>query len=146
MEDVIKQVVKLKPNKSPGPDEVFAKVLKECKEERDEGKIDSETHENYFSADRHALTTIKLKLELAKIEREQQKDALQIRKEEAAIKEEEQERESALKKEQQEREVALKEHEMALKKEETALLQERERVQLEARQRYLEMQCEHDKK
>ena len=35
-EDVIRQIVKLKPNKSPGPDEVFARVLKECKEELSE--------------------------------------------------------------------------------------------------------------
>ncbi len=32
-EDVLKQIVKFQPNKSPGPDEVFARVLKECKEE-----------------------------------------------------------------------------------------------------------------
>ena len=31
--DVSKQIDKLKPNKSPGPDEIFARVLKECKEE-----------------------------------------------------------------------------------------------------------------
>ncbi|XP_069168902.1 trichohyalin-like [Procambarus clarkii] len=100
-----------------------------------EGKIDSETHENYSIADKHALAVMKFKLELANIEREQQKEALQIR-----------EREAALRKEEQEREVALKEREMALKKEDAALHEERERVQLEARQRHLEMQREHDKK
>ncbi|XP_069183642.1 glutamic acid-rich protein-like [Procambarus clarkii] len=85
----------------------------------DEGKIDSETQESYSIADRHDLTTMKLKLELAKIEREQQKEALQQQKEalqmkerEAALRKEKQEREAAIKKEQQEREVALKEPEV----------------------------------
>ncbi|XP_069191144.1 uncharacterized protein [Procambarus clarkii] len=32
-EDVLRQVVKLKPNRSPGPDEVFARVLGGCREE-----------------------------------------------------------------------------------------------------------------
>ncbi|XP_069166099.1 coiled-coil domain-containing protein 42 like-2-like [Procambarus clarkii] len=89
--------------------------------------------------DRHALAAMKLNLELAKIEREQQtealqqqKEALQIKKEESALKKEEQEREAALKKEEQEREAALQ--------------REREREQLEARKRHLEMQREHDKK
>ena len=31
-EVVTKEIDRLKPNKSPGPDEVFARVLKECKE------------------------------------------------------------------------------------------------------------------
>ena len=30
---VAKEIDRLKPNKSPGPDEVFARVLKQCKEE-----------------------------------------------------------------------------------------------------------------
>ncbi|KAK8754343.1 hypothetical protein OTU49_015693, partial [Cherax quadricarinatus] len=30
---VLRQIEKLKPNKSPGPDELFARVLKECKDE-----------------------------------------------------------------------------------------------------------------
>ncbi|XP_069191437.1 early endosome antigen 1-like [Procambarus clarkii] len=72
-----------------------------------EGKINSETHENYSIVDRHALTTIELKLELAKLEREKQKEALQMRKEKAAIR-----------KEEQERDMALKEREAALRKEE----------------------------
>ncbi|XP_069179087.1 U2 small nuclear ribonucleoprotein auxiliary factor 35 kDa subunit-related protein 2-like [Procambarus clarkii] len=79
--------------------------------------------------DKHALAAIKLKLELANIERQQQKEALQIRerkmtlkKEEAALRKEEQEREAAIKKEQQEREVALKEREMALLQEKFAIL------------------------
>ncbi|XP_069191745.1 putative uncharacterized protein DDB_G0271982 [Procambarus clarkii] len=92
------------------------------------GIIDSDVHENYSIADRHALAAIKLKLELAKIEREQQKEALQIKREEAALKKEEQEREAAL------------------KERETALHRERERVKLETRKRHLEMQREHDKK
>ena len=29
----MKEIDRLKPNKSPGPDEVFARVLKECREE-----------------------------------------------------------------------------------------------------------------
>ena len=32
-EDVIKELNKLKAHKSPGPDEVYARVLKECKNE-----------------------------------------------------------------------------------------------------------------
>ncbi|XP_069190848.1 uncharacterized protein [Procambarus clarkii] len=97
----------------------------------DEGKIDSETHENYSNADKNALTAIKLKLELAKIEWEQQKEALQMREREAALRKEEQEREAAIKKEQQQREMAL--------------LREREREQLEARERDLEIQRENSK-
>ncbi|XP_069192773.1 uncharacterized protein [Procambarus clarkii] len=94
------------------------------------------------------------------MEREQQKEALQIQEREAALKRDQlqeqaayekealqrREREADLRKEEQEREVALKEREMALKKEEAALHQERERVQLETRKRHLEMQREHDKK
>ncbi|XP_069157058.1 myb-like protein X [Procambarus clarkii] len=85
----------------------------------DEGKIDSEAHENYSTADKHALAAMKLKLELAKIEREQlqehaayEKESLQRREREAALKKEE----AALKKE---------EREMALKKEEATQLRER---------------------
>ncbi|XP_069165355.1 uncharacterized protein [Procambarus clarkii] len=81
---------------------------------------------------------MKLKLELAKLEREQ-------RKEEAAIKKEEQEREAALAKEA----LQLRKEEAAMRKEEqereTVLLRRRERVQLEAKHRHLEMQREHDK-
>ncbi|XP_069160810.1 trichoplein keratin filament-binding protein-like [Procambarus clarkii] len=102
-------------------------------EATDEGKIDSEIHENYSIADKHALAAIKLKLELANIERQQQKEALQIREREAALKKEE----AALRKEE-EREMALKEHE-------AALLREREREQLEARKRDLEIQREQSK-
>ncbi|XP_069192876.1 putative uncharacterized protein DDB_G0271982 [Procambarus clarkii] len=70
---------------------------------------------------------MKLKLELANIERQQQKEALQIR-----------EREAALWKEEQEREAALNERE-------ATLLREQEREQLEARKRDLEKQREHGK-
>ncbi|XP_069184928.1 uncharacterized protein [Procambarus clarkii] len=118
----------------------------------EQGKIDSETHETYFIADKTDLATMKLKLELAKIEREQQREAaamqreaLEQQREAAAIRKEEQEREIALK----EREIALKERETTLRKEEqeheVALLRERERVQLETKQRQLEMQHEYDK-
>ena len=31
-DEVTKEIDRLKPNKSPGPDEVFARVFKECKE------------------------------------------------------------------------------------------------------------------
>ncbi|XP_069175524.1 trichohyalin-like [Procambarus clarkii] len=75
--------------------------------------------------DRQALAAIKLKLELAKIEREQQKEALQIKEREAALKKEEQERKAALKKEEQKCETALKkeeqEREAALKECEAVL-------------------------
>ncbi|XP_069189234.1 uncharacterized protein [Procambarus clarkii] len=98
-----------------------------------EGTIDSKTHENYYITDKHALAAMKLKLELAKIEREQQ-EALQIR-----------EREAALRKEEQECEVALKERAAALKEREATLLREREREHLEARKRDLEIQREHSK-
>ncbi|XP_069161473.1 early endosome antigen 1-like [Procambarus clarkii] len=91
----------------------------------DEGITDSDVHENYSIADEHALAAMKLKLEQANIEREQQKK-------------EELEREAALKKEQQERELALK-------KKEAALHRERERKQLAAKKLHREMQCEHDK-
>ncbi|XP_069161340.1 inner centromere protein-like [Procambarus clarkii] len=70
---------------------------------------------------------MKLKLEFAKLEREQQER-------EAALKKEE----KATKKEQQEREMALKERE-------ATLLLEREREQLETRKRDLEIQREHSK-
>ncbi|XP_069166996.1 centrosome-associated protein CEP250-like [Procambarus clarkii] len=122
----------------------------------EEGKIDSETHETYSIADKPDLATMKLKLELAKIEREQQREAAAIRKEEkereAAIRKEEKEREAALAKEAlqlRKEEAALRkeeqEREIALKERETAILRERERVQLEAKHRHLEMQREHDK-
>ncbi|XP_069161683.1 putative uncharacterized protein DDB_G0271982 [Procambarus clarkii] len=114
---------------------------------------------------------MKLKLELAKIEREQQREALEqqeraaaIRREEqereaalrrdeqereAALRRDEQEREAALRREEQEREITLREREAALRREEhereVALLRERERVQLETKQRELEIQREHDK-
>ncbi|XP_069192897.1 calponin homology domain-containing protein DDB_G0272472-like [Procambarus clarkii] len=91
---------------------------------------------------RQALAAMKLKLELAKVERErqkeafqlanaereQQKEALQIKKDEASLRKEEQAREAAL------------------KKRDAALQRERKREQLEARKRHLEMQREHDKK
>ena len=32
-DEVTKEIDRLRPNKSPGPDEVFARVLKECKDE-----------------------------------------------------------------------------------------------------------------
>ncbi|XP_069192074.1 chemotaxis regulatory protein ChePep-like [Procambarus clarkii] len=72
-----------------------------------EGTIDSETHETYSIADKTDLATMELKLELAKLEREQ-------KKEEAAMRKQEQEREAALRKEEQEREVPLKEREIAI--------------------------------
>ncbi|XP_069181876.1 uncharacterized protein [Procambarus clarkii] len=103
--------------------------IKECEMalRDDEGKIDSETHENYYIADKHVLAAIKLKLELANIERQQQKEALQIKECEMALKKEE----AALRKEEREQEAAL--------------LREREREQLEARKRDLEMQREYSK-
>ncbi|XP_069181149.1 trichohyalin-like [Procambarus clarkii] len=95
------------------------------------------------------LATMKLKLELAKLERKQPQSSLQMRKEETAIKKEDQEREAALReieaalrereaairkeekerkaalrKEEQEREAALKEREVALKERETTILRE----------------------
>ncbi|XP_069177184.1 uncharacterized protein YscB-like, partial [Procambarus clarkii] len=77
------------------------------------------------------LATLKLKLEIAKIEREQKKEALEQQREAAAVRKEEKEREAALRKEEQEREIAI--------------LRERERIQLGAKQCHLEMQREHDK-
>ncbi|XP_069167682.1 uncharacterized protein [Procambarus clarkii] len=108
----------------------------------EQGKIDSETHETYYIADKTDLATLKLKLELAKIEREQQREALEQQERAAAIRRDEQEREAALRRDEQEREAALRreEHER-----EVALLRERERVQLETKQRELEIQREHDK-
>ncbi|XP_069162494.1 uncharacterized protein [Procambarus clarkii] len=100
----------------------------------DEGTIYSETHETHSIADKNAQATIKLKLELAIREREQQKEALQQQKEVLQMRKEE----AAIRKEKQEREVALKEREMVL-------FRERERVQLEVKQRHLEIQREHDK-
>ncbi|XP_069194282.1 uncharacterized protein [Procambarus clarkii] len=111
----------------------------------DEGKIDSEAHENYSIADKHALEAMKLKLELAKLEREQQTEALQMREREAALRKEEQEREAALAKEalhRKEREAALRKEE---REQEATLLRERESEQLEARKRDLEIQRAHSK-
>ncbi|XP_069177613.1 uncharacterized protein [Procambarus clarkii] len=64
-------------------------------------------------SDKHDLATMKLKIELAKLEREQQQAALQMKEGEAAIKREEQEREADLK----ERELALKECETTILRE-----------------------------
>ncbi|XP_069175668.1 putative uncharacterized protein DDB_G0271982 [Procambarus clarkii] len=108
----------------------------------DEGIIDSDSHDNYSIADWHALAAMKLKLELAKIEREQQKEALQQQKEALQIKKDE----AAIKKEEQECEAALEKEALQRKEREVAIQREREREQLEARKRHLEMQREHDKK
>ncbi|XP_069157038.1 uncharacterized protein [Procambarus clarkii] len=72
--------------------------------------------------------------------------ALQMRKEAAAIRKEVLEREAALAKEA----LQIREREAAIRKQqqerETALLRQRERVQLEAKQRHLAIQRDHDKK
>ncbi|XP_069157724.1 mitogen-activated protein kinase kinase kinase kinase 4-like [Procambarus clarkii] len=111
----------------------------------DERTIDSETHETYSIANKTDLATMKLKLELAKLEREHQQAALLMKEREATLRE----REAALRKEEQEREAALREREAAMRKEEQEremiLFRERKRVQLEAKQRHLEIQREHDK-
>ncbi|XP_069180816.1 DNA ligase 1-like [Procambarus clarkii] len=88
---------------------------------QDDGTIDSETHETHSIVDKHDLATMKLKLELAKHEREQQKEALQQQKEVLQMRKEE----AAMRKEEQEREAALKEREVALKERETAIPRER---------------------
>ncbi|XP_069191704.1 trichohyalin-like [Procambarus clarkii] len=128
----------------------------------EEVKVNSNIND-YNRLDKHDLATMKLKLELAKLEREQQQEVIHMREREAALKKDEQEREAvlakealqlrereaAIRKEEQEREAALKEREAAIRKEkqerETVLLRERERVQLEAKHRHLEMQREHNK-
>ncbi|XP_069183671.1 uncharacterized protein [Procambarus clarkii] len=106
----------------------------------DEGTIDSEAHENYSIADKHARAAMKLKLELAKIEREQlqeqatyEKEALQRQEREAPLKKEE----AALRKEEQEREAALAKEALQRKEREAALQRELEREQLEARKVHL---------
>ncbi|XP_069191446.1 EF-hand calcium-binding domain-containing protein 4A-like [Procambarus clarkii] len=103
--------------------EILSKVHKHLKaEEKQEGEAHSIKEGDEIAStekeDKHALATMNA---LKEREAALVKETLQIREREAAIRKEEEERE-------------------------TALLRERERVQLEAKQRHLEMQREHNKK
>ncbi|XP_069174701.1 uncharacterized protein [Procambarus clarkii] len=117
-----------------------------------EGVMIEASSQGWIGHNKHDLATMKLKLELAKLKREQQQEAIHMKEREVALAKEAlqlRKEEAAIRKEEQEREAALRERETVIRKEqerETVLLRERERVQFEAKHRHLEMQREHDKK
>ncbi|XP_069176551.1 DDRGK domain-containing protein 1-like [Procambarus clarkii] len=93
--------------------------LQEAVTTHDQRNLPPQEIDNNSQCNKTDLTTMKLKLELAKIEREQHREAFEQQREAAAIRKEEKEREIALKereaairKEEQKREIALKEREL----------------------------------